>query len=170
MNLNKVMLVGRLTANPELRTTPGGQPVTSFSVATNRSWTDKTTGKRQEEVEFHNIVVWGRQAEIASQFMQKGQMVMVEGRLRTRSWQDKQGGNHRTTEVICERFQFGPRAANAGGGQSVGGGAAAAGSFGAPRRQETAASAGGSPSDVTHTEELPTIELEEEIKPEDIPF
>ncbi|RME61358.1 single-stranded DNA-binding protein [Candidatus Parcubacteria bacterium] len=108
MNLNKVFLVGRVTADPELRTTPGGQSVTGFGVATNRVWTDKT-GKRQEEAEFHNVVAWGRQAEIASQFLKKGSMVLVEGRLRTRTWQDKEGRNRRTTEVICERLQLGPR-------------------------------------------------------------
>src|SRR3989338_3402391 len=109
MNLNKAQLIGRVTANPELRNTPGGQAVSTFGVATNRTWTDKNN-QRQEQVEFHSVVVWGRQAEIATQFLQKGQLVYVEGRLQTRSWQDKQGANHKTTEIICERFQLGPKA------------------------------------------------------------
>lgn len=114
MNLNKVLIVGRTTADLELRKTPSGQSVTSFGVATNRVWTDKS-GAKQEETEFHNIVAWGRQAEIASQFLTKGSLVMIEGRLRTRSWQDNQGGNRKTTEIVCERLQLGPRPG--GGGQ-----------------------------------------------------
>lgn len=161
MNLNKVFLIGRVTAAPELRTTPTGQPVTSFSIATNRSWTAKNGG-RQEETEFHNVVVWGRQAEIATQFLTKGGLVMVEGRLRTRAWQDKQGANHKTTEIIVERFQLGPRAANAGGGMQ-------GGNF-ASNSQSQAAPESAMPSDLPAIEELPTIDLEEEIKPEDIPF
>lgn len=108
MNLNKVFIVGRLTADPQLRTTASGQSVASLSVATNRVWTDKS-GARQEEVEYHNVVVWAKQAEIASQFLKKGSLVFIEGRLRTRSWQDKQGQNRKTTEVVAERMQLGPR-------------------------------------------------------------
>src|SRR5512141_2709221 len=100
MNLNKVLILGRVTADPQLRTTTSGTSVASFSVATNRVWKGKD-GK-QEETEFHNIVAWGRTAEIASQFLKKGAMVYVEGRLQTRSWQDKQGQNRKTTEIICE--------------------------------------------------------------------
>lgn len=151
MNLNKVFIIGRLTADPELRTTPGGLSVTSFGVATNRVWNDKS-GSRQEEVEYHPVVVWGKQAEIASQFLTKGSLVMIEGRLRTRSWQDKQGGQRKTTEIVCERIQFGPR------GQ---GGAA-------PRAPEK-----GVPQNPAPAEEVPVIDLEdgkEEIKPEDLPF
>jgi single-strand DNA-binding protein len=151
MNLNKVFLIGRLTADPELRTTPGGQSVTSFGVATNRVWTDKQ-GQKQEDVQFHNVVVWGRQAEIASQFLKKGGMVMVEGRLQNRAWQDKQGQNRTTTEVVCERMQFGPRAAGAPGPAAGGGGTSRG-------------------TDEPAREELPEINLEEgDIKPENIPF
>lgn len=117
MNLNKVFILGRVTANPELRKTPGGQSVTSFSIATNRVWTDKG-GAKQEETEFHNVVVWGRQAEIATQFLTKGSLVLIEGRLKTRSWQDKQGATRKATEIISERMQLGPRPQGSGGAQT----------------------------------------------------
>jgi len=154
MDLNKVFVLGRLTADPQLRTTTGGQSVTSFSVATNRTWTDKS-GAKQESAEFHNVVVWGRQAEIASQFLTKGSVVLIEGRLQTRSWTDKQGQQRKTTEIISERMQLGPRPQ--GGARPGGmGGAAPVGKQAAPQ------------------EEIPTINLEEEsgseVKPEDLPF
>src|SRR3989344_4344973 len=98
MNLNKVFILGRLTVDPQLRSTAGGQSVASFGLATNRVWTDKA-GAKQEAVEFHNVVVWGRQAEIASKFLIKGSLVLIEGRLQTRSWDDKQGQKRRTTEI-----------------------------------------------------------------------
>src|SRR3989344_810771 len=108
MNLNKAFILGRLTADPQLRATPGGQQVASFGVATNRTWTDKS-GQKQEQVEFHNIVVWGRQAELVSQYLNKGSLILVEGRLQTRSWQDKQGQQRKTTEIVADRIQLGPR-------------------------------------------------------------
>ena len=117
MNLNKVILIGRLTADPQLRTTPSGTSVTSFSVATNRVWTNKA-GEKQENTEFHNIVVWGRQAEIVNQFLKKGALVMIEGRLQTRVWEGKDGQSRRTTEIIGERVQFGPRSQSAQSGVS----------------------------------------------------
>ncbi len=144
MNLNKVFIFGNLTRDPELRQTPGGQSVCSFGVATNSFFSDKS-GQRQQKTEFHNVVVWGRQAEVANQFLKKGSSVLIEGRLQTRSWQDKQGVQRRTTEIVTERMQLGPRT---GGG--------------------TPASA---PEEDRREEELPEINLEEtEIKPEDIPF
>ena len=85
MNLNKVILIGNLASDPELRNTPAGQPVCSFRLATNRVWTDKTTKNQQKETEYHSVVTWGRLAEIASQFLTKGSLAMIEGRLRTRS-------------------------------------------------------------------------------------
>lgn len=107
MNYNKAIIAGRVTANPELRTTPNGQSVTSFGVATNQKWTDKN-GKPQESVEFHNIVAWGRKAELASQYLMKGGLVLIEGRLQTRSWTDKEGQIQRTTEILADNIQFGP--------------------------------------------------------------
>lgn len=108
MNLNKVFILGRLTADPELRSTPNGQQVSSFSLATNRVWTDKN-GQKQEAAEFHNIVVWGRQAEIASKYLTKGSLALVEGRLQTRSWEGKDGQQRKTTEIVADRIQLGPK-------------------------------------------------------------
>ncbi|MEE8131653.1 MAG: single-stranded DNA-binding protein [Candidatus Paceibacterota bacterium] len=147
MNLNKVLILGRLTADPQLRTTQTGQQVANFSIATNRVWTDKN-GARQEEVEYHNVVLWGRQAEIASQFLTKGSLALIEGRLRTRTWQGKDGQNRKTTEIIGERLQLGPRSAQ-------------------PDAQKPPSAENAS----IQKEELPAIDIdEEEIKPEDIPF
>lgn len=140
MNLNKVFILGRLTADPQLRMTPDGRQVVNFGIATNRIWTDKA-GARQQEVEYHNVVVWGRQAEIVSQFLSKGSLVLIEGRLRTRTWQNKQGQNQKTTEIIGERIQLGPR----------------------PAQQER--------TDTFSKNEVPSINIdEEEIKAEDLPF
>lgn len=108
LNLNKAFIIGNLTRDPELRQTAGGQAVCSFAVATNRFYTD-SSGQKQKQAEFHNIVAWGRQAEIVNQYLKRGSMVMVEGRLQTRSWQDQQGAKHWKTEIIAERVQLGPR-------------------------------------------------------------
>ncbi len=109
MNLNKVLLIGRLTQDPEARTTPSGQNVTTINMATNRVWNDATSG-RKEATEFHRVVAWGRLGEIASNYLKKGAMVMIEGRLQTRSWDDKTSGQKRyMTEVIAENLQMGPR-------------------------------------------------------------
>ena len=111
MNLNKVILIGNLTSDPELRNTPSGQPVCNFRMATNRVWTDKVSGQRQKETEYHTIVLWRRLAEIASQFLTKGSLVMIEGRLRTRSWQDSSGNKRFRTEIVAQGLQLGPRGA-----------------------------------------------------------
>lgn len=104
--VNKVILVGNLGRDPQVRTTPSGQPVADFTLATNRKWKDKN-GQRQEQTEWHSIVCWGRQAEVAGQYLTKGKQIYVEGRLQTRSWDDKQTGEKRyKTEVICENFQM----------------------------------------------------------------
>lgn len=114
MNLNKVFLLGRLTADPQLRMTAAGKPVVTFSLATNRLWINQQ-GQRQEDTQYHNIVIWGRQAEVANQFLRKGGLVLVEGRLQTRTWKDQQGQNRKTTEIIADRIQLGPRAGSGGG-------------------------------------------------------
>lgn len=116
MNLNKVFLVGRLTKDPEGRTTPSGKPVTNFSIANNRVWTD-ATGNKQEATEYHNIVLWGRLAEISAQYLVKGQEVLIEGRLQTRSWEAQDGTKRYTTEIIAEGMQMGskPQGARSGG-------------------------------------------------------
>ena len=108
MNLNKVIILGRVTATPHLRTTPGGQSVSSMGVATNRQWTGKD-GQKQEEVEFHNVVLWGKQAEVAAQFLVKGSLVLIEGRLATRSWTTKDSQERRTTEIIADHLELGPK-------------------------------------------------------------
>lgn len=115
MNLNKAILIGRLVSDPETRTTPTGQTVCSFRLATNRVWTDKATGQKQEKTEYHNIVLWRRTAEIASQFLTKGAMALIEGRIQTRSWQDNSGNKRYRTEIIGERLQLGPRTAGTAG-------------------------------------------------------
>ncbi|MFQ5527527.1 MAG: single-stranded DNA-binding protein [Thermoanaerobaculia bacterium] len=125
--LNKVMLIGNLGRDPEVRSTPSGQTVASFSLATNRRWRDKNSGEQREQTEWHNIVVWGRQAEIAGQYLAKGRQVFVEGRLQTRSWDDKQSGEKKyRTEIVCDNFQMlGGRGdsfqGGGGGGYSSGG-------------------------------------------------
>ncbi|MBU2578661.1 single-stranded DNA-binding protein [Patescibacteria group bacterium] len=108
MNLNKSFVLGNLTQTPEKKALPSGLPVTSFGVATNRFYTDQNQEKKQD-TEFHNIVLFGRSAEIACQYLQKGSLVLIEGRLRTRNWQDSAGVKHYKTEIIGEKMQLGPR-------------------------------------------------------------
>ncbi|MEK7122452.1 MAG: single-stranded DNA-binding protein [Patescibacteria group bacterium] len=103
MDLNKVMLIGRLTKDPEVRATPGGTSVSSFSVATNRAYTDNQ-GQKQEKVEFHNIVAWGKLADICGQYLTKGKQVYLEGRLQTRDWVGQDGIRRYSTEVIAENM------------------------------------------------------------------
>ncbi len=108
MNLNKAILIGRLTKDPEVRTIPSGQSVAKFGLATNRIWSKD--GQKQEATEFHNIVAWGRLAEIAGQYMKKGMLAMIEGRIQTRSWQGQDGVTKYMTEIIALNIQMGPRA------------------------------------------------------------
>lgn len=108
MNLNKVFILGNLTRDPEVRSLPSGQLVASFGVATNRVFYDKDK-QRQQQTEFHNIVAFGRTAEIAQQYLKKGSMVLIEGRIQTRSWQDSSGNTRYRTEIITERLQLGPK-------------------------------------------------------------
>ena len=108
MDLNKIFLIGRLTRDPESKMLPSGTAVANFGLATNRYFTDKS-GDKQQEVEFHNISIFGKMAESAAQYLKKGSLVLVEGRIRTRSWNDKEGNKRYTTEVIAQKLQFGPR-------------------------------------------------------------
>ena len=108
MNLNKVFVLGRLTQDPQVRSLPSGNPVASFGVATNRVFYDKNREK-QEQTEFHNIVLFGRLAEIAQQYLKQGAMVLIEGRIQTRSWEDKDGVKKYRTEIIGENMQMGPK-------------------------------------------------------------
>ncbi len=103
MDLNRVMIIGNMTRDPELRTTPNGKPVASFGVATNRYWTDQN-GQKQKQAEFHNVVFWARLAEIAGQYLKKGQRVYVEGRMQTREWTGQDGVKRTRTEIIGENM------------------------------------------------------------------
>ncbi|MFH1979189.1 MAG: single-stranded DNA-binding protein [Patescibacteria group bacterium] len=108
MNLNKAYLIGNLTRDPELRTIPSGTSVCSFGLATNRVWTNPS-GEKQQEAQFHNIVVFGKQAETVQQYLKKGSMALVEGRIQTRNWEAQDGSKRNRTEIVAERIQFGPR-------------------------------------------------------------
>ena len=118
LGVNKVFLMGNLTRDPELRQTPSGQSVVNFGVATNRIWNDKN-GNRQQEVEYHNVVVFGKLAQIAAQYLTKGQLVFVEGRIRTRSWEDASGQKRNRTEIIASSFQMGPRKLKEEGNEEI---------------------------------------------------
>ncbi len=117
MYLNRAQIIGRLTQDPELRQTGGGQSVCSFSVATNRSWKDQS-GETKEQAEFHNLVAWGKLAEIASNYLKKGRRVYVEGRIQTRSWEDNNGQKHWKTEIIAENLIMLDSKNEGGGGSS----------------------------------------------------
>lgn len=158
MNFNKVIIIGNVVADPETRTTPSGQQVCSLRVATNRIWTDKT-GAKQQKTEFHSVVLWRRLAEIASQYLRKGGLVLIEGRLETRSWDDKNTGAKRyRTEIIGESMQLGPR----GSGQA----------FSEAQKESSPASTQGSSEAQPETkeEEIPIIEEDSEIDVKNIPF
>jgi single-strand DNA-binding protein len=147
MYLNKVIIVGNLTRDPELKTLPSGIKVANFSLATNRVWSDGA-GQKQEAVDYHNMVVFGRQAETTAQYLKKGSQAMVEGRLQTRSWDDASSGKKMyRTEIVADRVQFGTRAQ----ASSV------------PQEDQ--------PVSAPEAPEVDTIEYpEEDINPEDIPF
>ena len=150
MYLNKAILIGNLTRDPELKSLPSGIKVCSFSLATNRVWKDKN-GARQESADYHNVVVFGRQAETVAQYMKKGSSILVEGRMQTRSWDDKTSGEKKyRTEIIADRTQFGPRGGSTGGSSN------------APSAVKDSSNSSG---------EVDSIEYpEEDINPEDIPF
>jgi single-strand DNA-binding protein len=133
MSVNKVILVGRLGRDPETRYTGGGQAVANFSIATDETYKDKN-GERQKRTEWHKIVVWGKQAEIAQQYLKKGSLIFIEGRIQSREWQDKEGQKRTSFEIVASNFRMlGGRAdgaaAGAGGGASRGGGGGGGGDF-----------------------------------------
>lgn len=148
MYLNKALIAGNLTRDPEQKALPSGMAVCSFSVATNRVWKDRE-GNKQESADYHNIVVFGRQAETCGQYLKKGQQVLVEGRMQTRSWDGQDGVKRYRTEIIADRVQFG---AKTGGGSTT--------------PQSDAEAAQSAPSDDGGQIDYP----EDEINPEDIPF
>lgn len=150
MYLNKALLYGNLTRDPEVRALPSGQQVATFGLATNRTYRNKE-GQQQESTEFHNIVAFGRTAEVMGQYLKKGRPVFVEGRIQTRSWESDGRKNYRT-EIVVDNFQFGPQAGGGAGtfdkGSSAGEGSQDAGAGGGESIQYP----------------------EDEINPEDIPF
>jgi len=108
MYLNKATIIGNLTRDPELKNLPSGSAVANFSVATNRTWKDKESGQKKEDVEFHNVVAFGKTAELIAQYVHKGDQIYIEGRIQTRSW-EKDGQKHYRTEIVCETMQFGSK-------------------------------------------------------------
>jgi single-strand DNA-binding protein len=124
--VNKVILVGNLGADPETRSMPSGMTVTNIRIATSESWKDKASGAQQERTEWHSVALFGRLGEIAAEYLRKGSQVFVEGKLRTRKWQDKQGNDRYTTEIIADNMQMlGARGAGGGMGGGTDRGAAA---------------------------------------------
>jgi|SRR3989344_2636849 len=116
MYINKAFIFGNLTRDPELRAMPNGMNVCSFGVATNRVFTGRD-GKKQEQADFHNIVVFGRQADTVAQYLKKGSSAFIEGRIQTRSWDGKDGEKKYRTEIVADRVQFGPRSTGGSGGK-----------------------------------------------------
>jgi len=142
MDLNRATILGRLTRDPEVRTTPNGRSVASLAIATNRVWVNQNTGTKEEKVEFHNCVLWGKLAEIAGQYLSKGRRIYVEGRLETRDWTGNDGVKRYRTEIIVDNMIMldGPK-----------------GSTGVSNHDDS-------------VPPMPTEVVEEEIKVEDIPF
>lgn len=168
MNLNKAFLIGRLTQDPEVRSTQSGKNVTTLNMATNRVWTDQS-GQKQEAVEYHRVVAWGRLGEVAGQYLKKGGLAMIEGRIQTRSWTDQNNNKRYTTEIVAEGLQLGPR--------PVSGGASSGSDFSA----RPAASDIKKPSGAVPDSEIPIIgedepvsagveEEERKIGEKDLPF
>jgi single-strand DNA-binding protein len=162
MSVNKVILVGRLGRDPETRYTSGGQAVANFSVATDETYKDRN-GERQKRTEWHKIVVWGKQAEIAQQYLKKGSLIFIEGRIQSREWQDKEGQKRTSFEIVANNFRMlGGRGDAAAAGAATGasrGGADDFDSQAAPPEESYGAASGG-----THAPSGP------EISDEDIPF
>jgi single-strand DNA-binding protein len=169
MNLNKVFLIGRLTQDPDSRSTASGQNVTTIKMATNRVWNDPS-GQRKDATEFHTVIAWGRLGDVAARYLKKGGLVLIEGRLQTRNWTDQSGVKKYITEIIAEGLQLGPRPA----------GASTGGSYQAPAPREPMADIKKSSGPVADAD-IPIIgedepmhagveEDEMKIKEEDLPF
>ena len=151
---NKVILIGNLTRDGELKTLPSGQSILSLSLATNRTWVDKN-GQKQEKPDFHNLIIWGKRAEALAPYLTKGKLILVEGRITTRTWIDKENKKQARTEIIVDNLQFGPNIT----GQSL------------REEQPTRGVANEAPAE----EALPTIDAEDEESPfgdedDEIPF
>lgn len=150
MNLNKAIIIGNLTQNPEVRKTPTGKSVASFTIATNNVWVNQN-GEKQEQAEFHSIVAWGKLADIVGQYLAKGRLCMVEGKIQTRNWIDQNGTKHWKTEIIAENIQLGPKLNNNLVNNNY-------------QKPETLN------NEIYHKEPTSDNNDEEEIKIEDIPF
>ena len=159
MDLNKVMIIGRLTRDPETRTTPSGVNVCQIGVATSYVYTNQQTGQKVEQTEFHNVVLWRKLGEIAQQYLKKGTQVFIEGRLQTRSWQAQDGSKRNRTEIVADNMIMLGRP----GGVSQNSGSSFPSAKSAPKTSEEAPQA-------APAEELPTIQQGEDINVEDIPF
>ena len=155
-SVNKVILVGNLGRDAELRYTPGGAPVATLNLATTEVWNDKTSGQKQEKTEWHRIVLWGKSAESLSEYLTKGKQIFVEGRLQTRKWQDKDGVDKYTTEIRADRITLLGGGGGRGGGEAMGGGAS---------RPQRSAGAGGGGGD-----HEPMGEPISDLTDDDIPF
>lgn len=155
MYINKAMLFGNLTRDPELRALPSGMNVVNFSIATNRTYKDRD-GKKQEQTDFHNVVVFGRQADIVNQYLKKGSSVFVEGRMQTRGW-EKDGEKKYRTEVVADRVQFGPK--GSGSARSADAGQGGQGNELPP---DDMSSGGGGGAGIDYPKD--------DINPDDIPF
>lgn len=132
--INKVILVGNLGADPDTRYMPSGKAVTNIRIATSESWKDKQTGDQQERTEWHSIVLFDKLGEIAAEYLRKGSQVFIEGSLRTRKWQDKEGKDRYTTEIVARDMQMLGGRGGAGGGTGGGGGAGSSGEYSRPAR------------------------------------
>jgi len=157
MYLNKVILFGNLTQDPELKSLPNGNSVVNFGLATNRTWKDQQ-GQKQESVEYHSLVGYGKPAEIIYQYMKKGSSIMTEGRLQTRSWESQDGKKNYKTEVIIENFQLGPKSTSGNIGNNN-------------YAQKKSSSTSQNNNESIPSEELPTVNIDDdEINLEEIPF
>ena len=151
MYINKAIIYGNLTRDPELKSLPSGMQVCEFGVATNRVWKDKN-GAKQESTDYHNVVVFGRQAELIKQYIHKGSALFLEGRIQTRSWDAQDGTKRYRTEIVADRIQFGPKPAGATGSYNKD-------------------DAGAKPEAKESKDNVPAIEYpEEEVNADDIPF
>ncbi len=156
MNLNKIFVLGNLTRDPESRAMPSGQNVVNFAVATNRVWNDKN-GQKQQDTQFHNVVVFGKMADVCSKYLSKGKMVLVEGRIQTRSWDASDGTKKYRTEIVAEGIQLGPRGVGASSEE--------------PREPRANLTSNNQSVKKPKEEEIPIIEQDtDEINVSDIPF
>jgi single-strand DNA-binding protein len=179
MDLNKAMLLGRMTQDPQVRSTANGQNVASFGVATNRRWKDRNTNEMKEEVQFHNIVAWGKLGDICSQYMHKGMKILIEGRIQNRSWDDQQTGQKKyRTEIVADNIiMLDSKGGSQDGGSSFNNnqGQSAPAPQSQPQSQPSTPQPNQSQNEmnIPAAEQIPTINIDddkEEIKIEDIPF